>query len=307
MESSLSKHPFRVRQQRLNQDSRYRVFPAWGLVRIPDQLTLEEASTLPCAGLSKCVTGLTGRRNRRADHVQKAAYNALYGAPSQSLRPGQWVLTLGKFDRRIGVQGLKRVLCRYRRCFDLCDAVCAHWWRKRDHHVELRRQVSSTDNAEQLTRSYPDTQASEGERNRGTARFSPAPHQLLQDARLGPGSAQDRPAWRSLHHRGGWEQHPAQVLQVHCESQTPSALTADPDSAFDALEALGGIVVAAGNVGGAGSDQFPDANGLVTFTNSSHRGLMIGSRAQFVEMLAHIEATDLSAFRSPMPSFHGSG
>lgn len=56
--------------------SEYRVLPDSGLVRIPDHLSFEEASTLPCAALT--------------------AWNALFGAEGLNrLLPGQTVVVQG--------------------------------------------------------------------------------------------------------------------------------------------------------------------------------------------------------------------
>jgi NADPH:quinone reductase-like Zn-dependent oxidoreductase len=53
----------------------YGVFDEQGLVKIPKNLNLLEASTLSCAALT--------------------AWNALYGLEGRALKPGDWVLTQG--------------------------------------------------------------------------------------------------------------------------------------------------------------------------------------------------------------------
>ena len=53
----------------------YGVFEEQGLVKMPETLSFQEASTLPCAALT--------------------AWNALYGLEGRNLRPGDWVLTQG--------------------------------------------------------------------------------------------------------------------------------------------------------------------------------------------------------------------
>ena len=55
--------------------SEYAVFNETGLVRMPESLSFQQGSTLPCAALT--------------------AWNALYGLQSKAIVPGQWVLTEG--------------------------------------------------------------------------------------------------------------------------------------------------------------------------------------------------------------------
>ena len=53
----------------------YGTWDQQGLVRMPSNLTYQEAATLPCAAMT--------------------AWNALFGLTGKSLQPGQWVLTQG--------------------------------------------------------------------------------------------------------------------------------------------------------------------------------------------------------------------
>lgn len=54
--------------------TQYQLLDQYGLVKFPDHLSYEEASTLPCAGVT--------------------AFNSLFEAPNP-LRPGEFVLVLG--------------------------------------------------------------------------------------------------------------------------------------------------------------------------------------------------------------------
>lgn len=60
------------------------------------------------------------------------------------------------------------------------------------------------------------------------------------------------------------------------------------------LEAMGGMVAAIGFVAGSGKEPIPDANGLMLLFGGVYRGILVGSRAEFEEMVAHIEAIKLS-------------
>ena len=71
----------------------YAVFDEYGLVRLPESLSLQEGSTLPCAALT--------------------AWNALYGLASKAIIPGQWVLTEGTGGVSVfAIQFAKAAGCR---------------------------------------------------------------------------------------------------------------------------------------------------------------------------------------------------
>ncbi|KAK4701647.1 hypothetical protein P7C70_g4580, partial [Phenoliferia sp. Uapishka_3] len=174
--------------------TQYKVFPAFGLVKIPDSLSFEEASTLPCAALS------TG--------------GVSIFAMQFALSSGAHCIITSSSDAKL--QKAKEIAGVHASRLHLINYTKTPEW------------------AEEVRKIVP----------------------------LGVNF----------------------VVEVGGNATLPKS--------YKSL-AFGGMVAAVGFVGGAG-ERFPDANGLVITTGgATHRGILIGSRDQFEQMNAHIEANSL--------------
>lgn len=63
---------------------------------------------------------------------------------------------------------------------------------------------------------------------------------------------------------------------------------------YFASQAYGGMISAVGFIAESTEDALPDINALILGAVATYRGILIGSRAQFKDMNAHIEAVGIS-------------
>lgn len=196
----------------------YRTFPASGLVKIPSNYTTEEASTLPCAGLT--------------------AYNSLFGAPPHILQPGQWVLILGTGG--VSIFGLQ---------FALATNANVIVTSSSDEKLKVVEQIAA-DKAHLLH----------------TINYNTTPEWHKEVLKITNGRGVD------------------QVVEVGGNQTLVQSVLST---------ALSGHLGLIGFLGGDVKDPLPDVNGLVLSRAAVLRGVLIGSRQQFEDMVQFIEVTSL--------------
>ncbi|KAL8283874.1 hypothetical protein RQP46_005306 [Phenoliferia psychrophenolica] len=197
--------------------TQYRIFPAFGLVKIPDSLSFEEASTLPCAALT--------------------AYDSLYGSGSHVLRAGQWVLALGTGG--VSIFSMQFALSSGAHCIITSSS---------DAKLQKAKEIAG-ENSERLH----------------LINYSKTPDWELEVLKLIPRGVDF-------------------VVEVGGNGSLPKSF---------ASAAMGGMVAAIGFVAGAAKETFPDANGLMLSFGGVYRGILVGSRSEFEEMIQHVEAAKI--------------